>query len=626
MKEKRGMILICTLAIMIILTIFLLTAVHQTQSSTMVAKRAMWDIKSYWSAIAGNTIAQDGCLRDYRWPQIDTTRFLTTAGGYSINIDNNNIINGEDESSNSKFSIYYRNELLDNNNNSSATPSENTALSQHFNNVELHPTPTTPANPNDDKKREIYCLSVGKAGPTVVGLEIVYGLYYNPNLFGEAIAGEVTQDDMQNDGAISAAGAMYVKGNLKADLRDFFTINQENGTRGYIVVGGDVDINSQNSGECDSYGNGPVKIGEGAIFFGGNHLNSAGQTTSTCKLNGIQIQPDNNSNINNFGVSVYTSPQVDINTPNFTALTPSKDFPAGMFCFIELPTVYDTVEFEKTVQELFDISITPNDFLELYAKPLFDQDANYDPVNDSNVPQNLNDLKNVFSNAQTYNYDEYDIERFHEQFDETYNNFFNNATGNVSKIKPLYECFLLDKCLKILYSNRNNTQDSIYHAYFIPNGNAGVSDANNDISLKYQTFAKARALGYIDTAIKLCSTPNSDISNYTSVFLTNLYANHSISDSLSQKFREEYGNNDNYGKKYFNTYANNNSSTTVPENIAYIAEEINFGENKKCFVLSKLSDYINSTTPYIQAISNMLNDDKNVTFISNDNFFKALSF
>ena len=107
MKEKRGMILICTLAIMIILTIFLLTAVHQTQSSTMVAKRAMWDIKSYWSAVAGHTIAQDGCLRDYRWPQIQE-KFLTTAGGYSINLDNHtNIINGEDESSNSKFSIYY---------------------------------------------------------------------------------------------------------------------------------------------------------------------------------------------------------------------------------------------------------------------------------------------------------------------------------------------------------------------------------------------------------------------------------------------------------------------------------------------------------------------------------------
>ena len=67
--RKKGMILICTLAIMVVLSIFLMTAVYQMQSSTMVTKKAMWDIKSYWSAIAGSTIASDGCIRDYRWPE-----------------------------------------------------------------------------------------------------------------------------------------------------------------------------------------------------------------------------------------------------------------------------------------------------------------------------------------------------------------------------------------------------------------------------------------------------------------------------------------------------------------------------------------------------------------------------
>ena len=59
MERKRGIVLLCTLAIMIILSVFLMTAVYYTHSSIMVTKRVIWDIKSYWAAEAGNTVAAD---------------------------------------------------------------------------------------------------------------------------------------------------------------------------------------------------------------------------------------------------------------------------------------------------------------------------------------------------------------------------------------------------------------------------------------------------------------------------------------------------------------------------------------------------------------------------------------
>ena len=298
MKKKRGIILICTLVIMIILSIFLMTAVYQMQSSTMVTKKVMWDIKSYWSALAGSTIATDGCLRNYSWPQ---QGLLEQAGGYIITTDISNnkiLVTAEDNVSGSKVTIYHKSKLLNNTGHESPAPPEE-ILNDHFTNMQLN------TSTSDEEQGEIYCLSVGKSGPTVIGLELVYGLYYNPNLFGQAIGNHaITQNEMRREASISAAGAIYVQGDLTANLKNSFKIAQKNGTRGYIVVGGNVDIKNKEGQNCppNPDGAGPVQLAEGAIFMGGNET----KENRICKINGIKIEPDNNSNITDYILSENT--------------------------------------------------------------------------------------------------------------------------------------------------------------------------------------------------------------------------------------------------------------------------------------------------------------------------------
>ena len=377
---KKGMILICTLSIMVVLSIFLMTAVYQMQSSTMVTKKAMWDIKSYWSAIAGSTIASDGCIRDYRWPE---EGLLDQAVGYTIKKENN-IVTAEDESSSSTVTIYHKSKLLNNTGHESPAPSEE-ILNNHFTKVELN-TSTT-----EEEKGEIYCLSVGKSGP--------------------------------------------------ANLKEFFTVSQVNGTRGYIVVGGNVDINNvwDNKYPPNPDISGCVKIAEGAIFMGGNVID---QTQKICKINGTKIEPDNNTNISKYGIAVYTSPKVEIKHPTFNILNNPVSFPAGMFCFVEMPQQYDVAEFDEATNTLFNVSLKPQDFYTIYAEPLLNANPNYEPDNDPIITTTRATFSEKFSESY--------LDRFDIHFDNKFNSLFASATQEVKKIKPLHKCYLLEQCSKIL--------------------------------------------------------------------------------------------------------------------------------------------------------------------------------
>ena len=588
---KKGMILICTLSIMVVLSIFLMTAVYQMQSSTMVTKKAMWDIKSYWSAIAGSTIASDGCIRDYRWPE---EGLLEQAVGYTIKKENN-IVTAEDESSSSTVTIYHKSKLLNNTGHESPAPSEE-ILNNHFTKVELN-TSTT-----EEEKGEIYCLSVGKSGPTVVGLELIYGLYYNPNLFNKAIGNkDITQDEMDKEASISATGAIYVKGDLTANLKEFFTVSQVNGTRGYIVVGGNVDINNvwDNKYPPNPDISGCVKIAEGAIFMGGNVID---QTQKICKINGTKIEPDNNTNISKYGIAVYTSPKVEIKHPTFNILNNPVSFPAGMFCFVEMPQQYDVAEFDEATNTLFNVSLKPQDFYTIYAEPLLNANPNYEPDNDPIITTTRATFSEKFSESY--------LDRFDIHFDNKFNSLFASATQEVKKIKPLHKCYLLEQCSKILSEYKKD--NSVYESYFIPNGVAGINDnVDNEIDLKYKMFAKARVLGNIAKQI------NSNGSSYSSEFLTNLYSSNNVNTATIAPASTEYG--ENYIKKYFREYRQENINTNInSDNEAYIAEEV--GTTNKCFVLNKISEYdIDSTAQYksqqSQQIANIL---PNVIFESNN--------
>lgn len=594
LQRLRGMILICTLIIMVILSVFLIVGVYRMQSSTMVTKKVIWDIKSYWSAMAGSTLASDGCIRNYRWPE---EGLLKQAGSYVINMDGNKIVKAVDEDNSSSFSVYYKSKLL-NAEIVSSSPSE-VSLQEHFNGVALETLNS------DEEKGEIYCLSVGQSGPMVCGLELVYGLYYNPNLFGKAIGEkniQVNQSSMQKSSAVSAAAAIYVQNNLNAKLKELFQVKQDNGTRGCIVVGGNVEIEG-GGGKCDPYGNGPLSIEEGAIFLGGNLTSDE----RNLKINGTDIKPDVNSNVTNYSFPVFTSPKVQVQTPKFNEIKNQIPFPNGMFCFVEMPNKYEQDEFDETVQTLLDVSLTPKEFYDIYAKDLIGENNNSiytDKINEYNAT-----LTEKFSTS--------DIERF----DKTFETYFaqseqeikdaNRKTGlfaflkedeKIDSVKQLYRIYLLSQCLTILDKYKSDDGKSKYESFFIPDGNAGITDTADKISLKYKTFAKARSLGII-AKYAINKTPASSFIAYLSS---------SSSNSLLDKFATESDKI----KDHFESYKNKNNSSTNP---IYIAEEVENNSNK-CFVLNKISEYnIKSSETYkSQNAKDIAEVLKNVIFESDD--------
>ncbi len=580
MKKKRGIILICTLVIMIILSIFLMTAVYQMQSSTMVTKKVMWDIKSYWSALAGSTIATDGCLRNYSWPQ---QGLLEQAGGYIITTDISNnkiLVTAEDNVSGSKVTIYHKSKLLNNTGHESPAPPEE-ILNDHFTNMQLN------TSTSDEEQGEIYCLSVGKSGPTVIGLELVYGLYYNPNLFGQAIGNHaITQNEMRREASISAAGAIYVQGDLTANLKNSFKIAQKNGTRGYIVVGGNVDIKNKEGQNCppNPDGAGPVQLAEGAIFMGGNET----KENRICKINGIKIEPDNNSNITDYGIAVYTSPKIVVAEPTLNELVTPIPLPAGMFCFVEMPNEYDKDEFNGTIDALLKVCLTFEEFYDIYGE-------SFKGVKENTTFEKYHETltSSSFSNS--------DMEKFNKKFNELFEEQEKNIKSkivkseiansgliqyllsggvqaleeNLTEIKNLYQCYLLEQCKNVL-SAYKSSEGNRYASFFIPNGNAGIEENNEKITLEYETFAKARALGEVASKIKRNSTGTYNVS--LSGFIQYMSLVEGVKD-FSDKTSEEY-------KAVKQHFAENR------ENFDYIAEEVNLGTNKKCFVLNKFSEYV----------------------------------
>ena len=111
-NSQKGVLLLCTLIIMVILSVALMVGVWRMNSSVSTTKRAIWDIKAYWATKAGNTIAADGCLRSREWPNKD---FQNTFNNYKVKHENT-VIKGEDTTCDASFSIYYINHLYNDRN------------------------------------------------------------------------------------------------------------------------------------------------------------------------------------------------------------------------------------------------------------------------------------------------------------------------------------------------------------------------------------------------------------------------------------------------------------------------------------------------------------------------------
>ena len=319
MKKSKGMILICTLAIMVILSIFLMVTVHRMQSSSLVTKRMMWDIKSYWATVAGNNVAADSCIYSENFPYSSKIPFNTTTpeyGGYRITVEDE-VVKGEDTSSASSFTINYKNNIIAGSSSNNHSSGLSTSLQLHF-------------DETNATKGEIYFLTVGQSGPTVCGTDFIYNINNTPNT---TFNNNVTNSTITNEQATFIGAAIYVAGSLDINVKNYFTILQKDGTRGCIVSGGDVEINSEQHNQAPTWERpGGLSIGGGSIFAG-----------SSCKINGKDIPLGDSSNFTNYGVSVYQKPNGNITALNNSSFKDLNgiDLPSGIWAFMETPKYTD---------------------------------------------------------------------------------------------------------------------------------------------------------------------------------------------------------------------------------------------------------------------------------------------
>ena len=506
LKNQKGILLLCTLVIMVILSVFLMVGVYRMESSVMVTKRVIWEIKSYWGARAGNTIAADGCIRSTQWPN---SGLVTHAGGtkngkqYGYTIEyreeaipgippkTNKFVSGVDEESDSRFNIYYINRLLSKYNNEHSVSVNETTLQNNFNEMYLFW--------NGLPLGEMYCLTAGKSGPSTVGLELVYQLSYNPNLLGGS---NNTQATMQAGESHTASAAMYVGGNIDATVNSTFTVQASDSTRACIVSGGDVSIQGD-GGKPDQDGGGPLNIYEGAIF-----ANSA-------NINGQPISPSNtNSNLINYGLNVFSPSDVSFQFPDDQLdVNAGKSIPQGTFCFIEMPRDYQEVEYRAIVSTMKNIYLTPEDFKEIYIEPitllgrekfveLYDNLKN-NPINLIDCSGNKYDCNSIFesyfSSADEYFTQQGEDESGFLNWLVTRFNGEMEADNAHEMTKELYKNYLRSKINDAIkeyrYQPSATNTSSAFEAFFVPDGVANISKENSRFNVSYAGMTRARLLG-----------------------------------------------------------------------------------------------------------------------------------
>ena len=492
LKNQRGILLLCTLVIMVILSVLLMVGVYRMESSVMVTKRTIWEIKSYWAARAGNTIAADGCIRNVQWPN---SNFLDKAGDYLIKFNDtasNKFISGSDASSDSHFNIYYINHLLSKYNDKHSNYVSETAFSNNFSNMY--------SNVNALPYGEIYCLTAGKSGASIVGLELVYQLSYNPNLLGGTT--KPNQTTMQAGESHTASAAMYVGENIDATVNTTFTVQASDTTRACIVSGGEVNITGS-GGKPDQDGGGPLNIYEGAIF------------ANKAIINEQPISPSNtNSNLIDYGLNVFSPSDVSFQFPDDQLdVNAGKSIPQGTFCFIEMPRDYQEVEYRAIVSTMKNIYLTPEDFKTIYIEPITLLGREkfvelYDNLKDN--PINLVDCSDGKYDCNSI-FDSYfsSADEYFTQQGEEESGFLNwlvtrfngemEADNAHEMTKLLYENYLKSKINDAIreyrYQPSAENTSSPFEAFFVPDGVANVSKENSRFNISYAGMTRARLLG-----------------------------------------------------------------------------------------------------------------------------------
>lgn len=578
-NSQKGVLLLCTLIIMVILSVALMVGVWRMNSSVSTTKRAIWDIKAYWATKAGNTIAADGCLRSREWPNKD---FQNTFNNYKVKHENT-VIKGEDTTCDASFSIYYINHLYnDRNKNFSSNNVAEVSLQPIFNEMKIkylnkdiiyqakktdydttvalykesiaeykdalkeyqvaveNNTADTNAKKNTmlSKKadmiyallqmqnqrdamcscitQELYALTVGKSGPYISGMELVYGI--NPTISSDQNG--IIQNSMSSQQASSASAATFVSGTLKVSTNKKLRVNQANGSRPCIIAK-EVDIsNGGNPPNPDDTV--AIDIGNGTIF------------TNKCTINNQSIIPGyTNSNLLKYGINVFPLDKINLDVAQVKEEQSNIQYviPSGTFCFIQIPEQYTEEEFRATCDSVKELYFGPSDFHDLYVHVVGDLlGAVFDLV--------TIDFRGVQSDRIVAKYCENNFDA-NAIFDEYFSKQIDDLGDELSwyekpfkgKIKKNYRNYLIAHINSLMESYVGETKRKstygTYEPFFIPSGYLGINgklDYKNlqefrnrsSLNFSYQNLTKSRI--YSDFADSIndhidIKTENTRISN-----------------------------------------------------------------------------------------------------------------
>ncbi len=577
--DQKGIILLCTLVIMVILSMSLMVGVWRINSSVSSTKRAIWDIKAYWATKAGNTIAADGCLRSREWPNKE---LLSSFLNYKIKHENN-VITGEDETWDGSFSIYYINHLYNNyeKNFSSDHVAEvslqpifeemkikyqnkdtiyqvkkaeydNTlnyyknAVAEYKDAVKEYQTAVENNAANKEAKQkimftkkdymisallqmqnhrdemcgcitqELYALTVGKSGPYISGMELVYGI--NPTISSDQNG--ITQDSMSSQQSVSASAAAFVSETLDITTNKKLRVNQASGSRPCMIA---KKVKISNGGEAPNPDDTvAIDIGNGTIF------------TNKCTINQQDIVPGyTNSNLLKYGINVYPLDKIDLKVAQVKEEQSNIQYliPSGTFCFIQIPEKYTEQEFRATCDSVKELYFGPSDFHDLYVHVVGDLlGAVFDLV--------TIDFRGVNSDTIETKYceDKFDADKI---FDEYFSKQIDDLGDELSwyekpfkrKIKKNYRNYLIAHINSLMESYVGETKKSSiygeYEPFFIPSGYLGINGkldyknwqeffTHSSLKFSYQNLTKSRI--YSDFADSIndhidIKTENTRISN-----------------------------------------------------------------------------------------------------------------
>ena len=622
MKKHRGIILWCTLVIMVILSVFLMVGVYRMQSSAMVTKKAIWEIKSYWTARAGNTIVADGCLRSKFWPK--TKKFLSDAGTYHIEKSEGDVVKGVDTETGCNFSIHYINHLFSSPGKKFSSDNVNEpALSWHFsemlrkyadrdaeydNALNDYKNATTK---NTEKlykylTQELYAITVGKSGPSICPLELVYGLNTGVSLdnSSSSSSGESGEPSVQTK-SITATAAIRVGGTMNVSVKELLNIDQTVGSRPCIVANN--VILSNGKGAPDPYGPVAIDIGEGAIF------------TKSCTINGKSIDPSySSSNITNFGINVYPiGNDFNLSVNNSYAIPEGLTIPSGTFCFIELPKEYNEKEFTATVDGLSKLYLSVDQFWDIYFKSMFADAALDNLFTPSGPLGSLKKLVDIIMSddgtdsikvSDKYCDGTYDANKiFNDKFegdDGIFEKGFKkiDSSGGIigkllnfvaksafrDKLKKEYKKYLVERIDNSIKQYTQSTMTGKYKEYepfFIPDHyldiHGSLENWYSNLNLSYETMTKGRIYGDFAKAVD-AETPTDVSSNLLTKVITDFLSLDPNSDDEKYILKENFKN------------------VQQSQSSAYLSKSVTCGDGGYLNVIEKMSDYTfgKDTTSY----------------------------